>query len=121
MVEINIDKNRLIITLPPIIGTRRRSTRIEKGLVTEDLKSQRPVRNVNNSKMLSVDTELDDIISEIKDLETASLAKYEKIMGTIEEARLINNILKTEREQLKLSEELRNDNMIEIYHELLSD
>lgn len=107
MVDINIDKNRLIITLPPIIGTRRRSTRIEKGLVTEDLKSQRPVRNV-------VDTELDDIISEIKDLETASLAKYEKIMGTIEEARLINNILKT-------VEELRNDNMVEIYHELLSD
>ena len=107
MVDINIDKNRLIITLPPIIGTRRRSTRIEKGLVTEDLKSQRPIRNV-------VDTELDDIISEIKDLETASLAKYEKIMGSIEEARLINNILKT-------VEELRNDNMIDIYHELISD
>jgi len=107
MVDINIDKNRLIITLPPIIDTRRRSTRIEKGLVTEDLKSQRPIRNV-------VDTELDDIISEIKDLETASLAKYEKIMGSIEEARLINNILKT-------VEELRNDNMIDIYHELISD
>lgn len=107
MAEINIDKNRLIITLPPIIGTRRRSTRIEKGLVTEDLKSQRPVRNV-------VDTELDDIISEIKDLETASLAKYEKIMEAIEDARLINNILKT-------IEELRNGNMVEIYHELLSE
>ena len=61
MVNINIDKDRLIITLPPIIGTRRRSTRIEKGLVTEDFKAQRPVRNVNNSKMLFVDTELDDI------------------------------------------------------------
>ncbi len=107
MVNINIDKNRLIIILPPIIGTRRRSTRIEKGLVTEDFKAQRPVRNV-------VDTELDDIISEIKDLETASLAKYEKIMEAIEEARLINNILKT-------VEELRNDNMIDIYHELISD
>lgn len=114
MAEINVDKNRLIITLPPITGTRRRSTRIEEGLVIEDLKSQRPIRNVNNSKMLSVDTELDDIISEIKGLETASLAKYEKIMGTIEETRLINNILKT-------VEELRNDNMIEIYHELLSE
>ena len=54
MVDINVDKNRLIITLPPIIDTRRRSTRIEKGLVTEDLKAQRSVRNV-------VDTELDDI------------------------------------------------------------
>ena len=107
MVEINIDENRLIITFPPIIGTKRRSARIEKGLVTEDLKSQRPIRNV-------VDTELDDIISEIKDLETASLAKYEKIMEAIEEARLINNILKT-------VEELRNDNMIEIYHELISE
>ena len=107
MVDINIDKNKLVIILPPIIDTRRRSTRIEKGLVTEDLIAQRPVRNV-------VDTELDDIISEIKDLETASLAHYEKIMETIEEARLINNILKT-------IEELRNDNMINIYHELLSD
>ena len=107
MVNINVDKNKLIITLPPITDTRRRSTRIEKGLVTEDLKAQRPVRNI-------IDTELDDIISEIKDLETASLAKYEKIMETIEEARLINNILKT-------VEEIRNDNMIEIYHELLSD
>lgn len=107
MVDINIDKNRLIITLPPIIGTRRKSTRIEKGLVTEDLKAQRPVRNI-------VDTELDDIINEIKDLETASLAKYEKIMESIEDARLVNNILKT-------VEELRNDNMIEIYHELLSE
>ena len=105
--NINVDKNKLIITLPPITDTRRRSTRIEKGLVTEDLKAQRPVRNI-------IDTELDDIISEIKDLETASLAKYEKIMETIEEARLINNILKT-------VEEIRNDNMIEIYHELLSD
>lgn len=54
MVDINIDKNRLIITLPSIIGTKRRSTIIEKGLVTEDLKAQRSVRNV-------VDTELDDI------------------------------------------------------------
>lgn len=107
MVDINVDKNKLVITLPPIIGTRRRSTRIEKGLVTEDLKAQRPVRNV-------VDTELDDIINEIKDLETASLAKYEKIMESIEETRLINNILKT-------VEELRNDNMIDIYHELISD
>ena len=107
MVNINVDKNKLIITLPPITDTRRRSTRIEKGLVTEDLKAQRPVRNI-------IDTELDDIISEIKDLETASLAKYEKIMETIEEAILINNILKT-------VEEIRNDNMIEIYHELLSD
>lgn len=107
MVDINVDKNKLIINLPPIIGTRRRSTRIEKGLVTEDLKAQRPVRNV-------VDTELDDIIGEIKDLETASLAKYEKIMEAIEEARLINNILKT-------VEELRNDNIIEIYHELFSE
>ena len=107
MVDINVDKNKLVITLPPIIGTRRRSTRIEKGLVTEDLKAQRPVRNV-------VDTELDDIINEIKDLETASLAKYEKIMESIEETRLINNILKT-------VEELRNGNMIDIYHELISD
>jgi hypothetical protein len=107
MVDINVDKNKLVITLPSIIGTRRRSTRIEKGLAIEDLKAQRPVRNI-------IDTELDDIISEIKDLETASLAKYEKIMEAIEEARLINNIFKT-------IEELRNDNMIEIYHELLSD
>ncbi len=106
MVNINIDKDILIITLP-IIGTRRRSIRIEKGLVTEDLKAQRPIRNV-------VDTEIDDIISEIKDLKTASLAKYEKINEAIEEARLINNILKT-------VEELRNDNMVDIYHELLSE
>ena len=42
-------------------------------------------------------------------------------MEAIEEARLINNILKTSKEQLKLSEELRNDNMIDIYHELLSE
>lgn len=121
MADINIDENKLVITLPPITDTRRRSTRIEKGLVVSNLKAHRPVRNVNNSKMLSVDTELDDIISEIQDLKTASLAKYEKIMEAIEEARLINNILKTNKEQLKLSEELRNDNMIEIYHELLSD
>jgi hypothetical protein len=107
MIDINVDKNKLVITLPSITGTRRRSTRIEKGIVTEDLKAQRPIRNI-------IDTELDDIISEIKDLETASLAKYEKIMEAIEEARLINNIFKT-------IEELRNDNMIEIYHELLSD
>ena len=57
---------------------------------------------------------MDDIVSEIKDLETASLAKYEKIMESIEEARLINNILKT-------IEEMRNGSIIEIYHELLSD
>lgn len=107
MVKINIYKDKLTITLPPIIGTRRKSISIEKGLVTEDLKVQRPVRNI-------IDTELDDIISEIKDLETISLAKYEKIMETIEETRLINNILKT-------IEEIRNDDMIEIYHELLSD
>lgn len=44
MVDINIDKNKLVITPPPIIGTRRKSIRIEKGLVTEDLKVQRPVR-----------------------------------------------------------------------------
>ena len=107
MVDINVDKNKLIITLPPITDTRRKSARIEKDLVTEDLKAQRPIRNV-------IDTELDDIISEIKDLETASLVKYEKIMEVIEEARLMNNILKT-------IEEIRNDNMVEIYHELLSD
>lgn len=107
MVDINIDNDRLIITLPPIIGTKRRSTRIEKGLVVSNLKAQRPVRNV-------VDTELDDIISEIQDLKTASLAKYEKIMEDIEWTRLINNILKT-------VEELRNDNMVDIYHELISE
>ena len=107
MVDINVDKNKLVITLPPIIGTRRKSTRIEKGLATEDLTVKRPIRNVT-------DTELDDILNEIKDLETASLAKYEKIMEIIEEARLTNNILKT-------IEELRNDNMVEIYHELISD
>lgn len=107
MVDINIDNDRLIITLPPIIGTKRRSTRIEKGLVVSNLKAQRPVRNV-------VDTELDDIISEIQDLKTASLAKYEKIMEDIEGTRLINNILKT-------VEELRNDNMVDIYHELISE
>ena len=55
MVDINVDKDKLVITLPPTTGTRRRSVRIEKGLVTEDLKVQRPVRNV-------IDTELDDII-----------------------------------------------------------
>lgn len=107
MVDINIDKNKLVITLPPIIGTRRKSIRIEKGLVTEDLKVQIPVRNV-------IDTRLDDIISEIKDLETTNPEKYEKIMEDIEEARLINNILKT-------IEEMRDDNMIEIYYELFSD
>ena len=107
MVDINVDKNKLIITLPPIIDTRGKSARIEKSLVTEDLKAQRYVRNV-------IDTELDDIISEIKDLEAASLAKYQKINEVIEETRLINNILKT-------IEEIRNDNMVEIYHELFSD
>ena len=55
MVDINVDKNKLIIALPPITDTRRRSIRIEKGLVTEDLKVQRPIRNI-------IDTELDDII-----------------------------------------------------------
>ena len=107
MVNINVDNNKLIITLPPITGTRRKSTRIEKGLVTEDLLAQRSVRNV-------IDTELDDIISEIKDLEFASLAKYEKIMESIEESRLINNILKT-------VEEITNDDMVNIYYELFSD
>ena len=106
MVDIDVDKNKLIITLPPITA-RRKFTRIEKSLATEDLLAQRSVRNV-------IDTELDDIIGEIKDLETASHAKYEKIIETIEEARLINNILKT-------IEEIRNDNMVEIYHELFSD
>ncbi len=107
MVDIKVDKNKLVIILPPITNTRRKSTRIEKGLATEDLKVQRPIRNI-------VDTELDDIINEIKDLETASLVKYENIMEKIEDARLINNILKT-------VEELRNDNMVEIYHELISE
>ena len=77
MVGINIDENKLIINLPPItVGIRRRSTRLEKGLATENLTAKRPIRNI-------VDTELDDIINEIKDMETASLAKYEKINEVI--------------------------------------
>lgn len=85
MVNIDITQDRVIINFSPMLG---RTSRIEAGLVTEDLRAERPVRNL-------VDTELDDIISEIGELQTMDPKRYEEAMEHIVMARALNNIVKT--------------------------
>lgn len=85
MVNIDVTRDRVIINLSPMVG---RTTRTEIGLVTEDLKAERPVRNV-------IDTELDDIISEIWELQNTDPKRYDEVMEHVTMARILNNIAKT--------------------------
>lgn len=85
MVNIDVTKDKVITNFSPMLG---RTTRTETGLVTEDLKAERPVRNV-------VDTELDDIIFEIRELQKADQKRYDEVMEHITMARVLNNIVKT--------------------------
>lgn len=87
MVNIDADliRNKLIINFEPMLG---RTKRIEFGLVTEELDTGRPVRNL-------IDTGLDDIVSEIGELQRIDSNVYKNIMEQIDETRVLNNISKT--------------------------
>jgi len=75
-------------------------------LVTEDLGSERPIRNL-------IDTELDDILSEIGDLQKIHPDAYKNILEQIDQARILNNISKT----IQMSVQLQ---MTDIYYTLAS-
>lgn len=75
-------------------------------MVTEDLGSERPIRNL-------IDTELDDILSEIGDLQKIHPDAYKNILEQIDQARILNNISKT----IQMSVQLQ---MTDIYYTLAS-
>lgn len=101
--DINIDatKDKVIINFKPMLV---RTTRMESSLVTEDIKSKRPVRNV-------IYTVLDDILHEVKmgDLKQIDPKRYEETMESITEARTLNNVAKTIEESVHMK-------MAEIYY-----
>ncbi len=103
MVNIDITKDKVVIHFEPMLV---RITRLESGLVTEDLKSERPIRNL-------VDTRLDDILSEIKDLKRIDPKRYEDAMAYITMARSLNNIAKTIEESVNIE-------MMDLLHVLTS-
>jgi hypothetical protein len=86
---INIDTdligNKLIINFELALGD---TIRIESGLVTEKFGAGRPVRNL-------IDTELDDIVSQIRELQRIDTNAYNDIMKQIDQTRIFNNVSKT--------------------------
>lgn len=85
--EVNIDiiKDKVIISFKPMLV---RTTKMEMVLTTDDVKADRPIRNLT-------DTLLDDIISEIEDLQKTDPKRYNKVMEQIIETRTLNNVAKT--------------------------
>lgn len=84
-IDMEIVRDKLTINFKPMLI---RTTRMEMGLVTDDLKAKRPVRNVT-------DTILDDILYDIKDLRRIDPKRYEEVIELITETRTLNNIAKT--------------------------
>ena len=84
-IDTDLSGNKLTINFEPTVS---RTSRLESGLVTENLEAERPVRN-------TIDTQLDDIIDEIRDLQKIEPDTYKDVMEQIEYARVLNNIVKT--------------------------
>jgi hypothetical protein len=102
-IDTEVVRDKLIINFKPMLA---RTTRMEMGLVTDNLKAQRPVRNVT-------DTTLDDILYDIKDLQKIDPKRYEEVMEHIIEARTLNNIVKTVENSVDMK-------MADIYYTLAS-